>query len=193
MLDPRIRSLARERIEIAVEERWTPLATQTSAITSEFAKAGGFGSSRMHVHILGLYEDELDIQGSLAWGQLSTVLGIVGVGPPEQLAVDLKAFMGEIIEWIASGLFDHLKQMSPLRQERQLTVDPSDRLGKRKAHAIRKVCSEIDLFVARLEQATRVAQDGGDTHVNVYGGQIGILQTGASSTASMTVQLDSIL
>ena len=104
MLDSRIRSLARERIEIAVEERWTPLAMQTSAITSESIKAGGFGGSRMYVHILGLYEDELDIQASMAWGQLSRVLAAVGVGPLERLAADLKGFMGEIIEWITSGL-----------------------------------------------------------------------------------------
>jgi hypothetical protein len=107
------------------------------------------------------------------------------------LAVDLKAFMGEIIEWIASGLLDHLRQRSPLRQERQLTIDPTDRLSERKAHAIRKVYSEIDLLMARLEQAASVAQNGGDTHVNIYGGQVGIVQTGASSTASMTVRLDS--
>ena len=118
MLDSRARNLARDRIQIAIEERWTPLALQSSQVASEFVKAGGFGGSRMHISILGLYEDELDIQAAMAWGQLSRVLAVVGVGPLERLAADLKAFMSAIIEWITSELSDRLKQSSLMRPER---------------------------------------------------------------------------
>jgi hypothetical protein len=108
------------------------------------------------------------------------------------LAADLKAFMGEIIEWMESGLSNRLSQIPFFKsgQDQPTPRDPLARLSEGKVHAIRKVHSEIDLFVAGLEQVARVAQNGGATHVNIYGGQVGILQTGASSTASTTVHLD---
>lgn len=190
MLDSRATKLAWDRIEIAVEERWTPLGMQASEITAEFAKGGGFDSSRMQVYILELYKNELDIQASMAWGRLREVLATVGVGQLDHLAVDLKAFMDDAIKWITSGLSDRLHQLSFFGQDKRSAIDPLKRLDEAKTHAIRKVHSEIDLFVAGLEQVTRRAQGSGDTHVNIYGGQVGILQTGASSTASMTVQLD---
>jgi hypothetical protein len=187
MLDARIRTLAREGIEIAVEERWAPLEMEVSKASSEFATAGRAGSGSMYLHIFELYQNELDIQVSMAWGQLQKVLATVGIGSMDHLATDLKAFMAETFEWITSGLCDRLRHSPFLRQGRDHVV----RFDERKAHAIRKVYSEVDLFVAGLEQAARVAQNGGATHVNIYGSQVGILQTGASSTASMTVHLDS--
>jgi hypothetical protein len=188
VLNQKTKLLARDRIELVIEERWTPLATQTSEITAQFVNAGGLTNSRMHVCILGLYEDELDVQAALAFGELSRVLDAVGIGPLEHLAADLKAFMGDMIQWLFEGLLDHLTHKSLLRQERLLSIDPFEQLSTRKTHAIRKTFSEIDLLVARLERAD---QNDGNTQVNIYGGQVGILQTGSSSTASMTVHLDS--
>lgn len=191
MLDPRIRALARERIEVAVEERWTPLTTQISGTTSEFAKANRSGSGSMYASVLELYNSELDIRASMAWGQLRQVLDTVGVDRLEHLAADLKGFMDKMIEWIASGLSDHLNQLPLFGHGEPCSIDPAERLNERKTHAIRKVHTEIDLFVAGLEQAARSSQGGGATNVNIYGGQVGILQTGPSSTASMTLHLDS--
>jgi hypothetical protein len=89
MLDPRISTLARERIEIAVEERWTPLAMETSRISSEFAMAGRTGSGIMYLRVLELYKNELDIQVSMAWGQVHKVLvhrGVQKIHPCDALA-----------------------------------------------------------------------------------------------------------
>jgi hypothetical protein len=185
MLESRIRNLARERIEIAVEERWTPFSAELATIKFEYAKANRLHSGSMHLQVLELYKNELDIQVSMAWGQLKTVLATLGTGPLHQLASDLKTFMDEIIDWIASGLSDRLKQ------RRSGVSEPVARLNERKPRATRKIHSEIDLFVAGLEQIARMAQNSGATHVNIYGSQVGILQTGASSAASMTVHLDS--
>lgn len=191
MLDPTTSRMARECIEIAIEERWSRLNVEISEIASRMARRGLLRSSMTLNQILELYQSELDIQVSMAWGQLSRVLAVVGVGPLEHLAADLRAFMAEMIEWITSGLSDRFRQNGLLRKGLPGIISPLEHLNMRKAHATRKIYSEIDLFVTELGRAVRLAQNEGATNVNIYGGQVGILQTGASSNASMTVRLDS--
>lgn len=192
MLDDRTTDLARRTIEVALEERWTPLSRQTGEITSRATLHGAYGGSRMLVEIIGLYRAELDIQALIAWGHLQRILANVGIGRLETLADDLKAFMGGIIERVAASLLDHINSTSPFKKKQTDIIDPVSPLQEAKAHALSKVNCEIDLYVAGLEQAARLAQERGSTSVNVYGGQVGILQTGNLSTASMTITLDSI-
>ena len=71
-------------------------------------------------------------------------------------------------------------------------IDPVKPLEEAKVHALSKVYCEIELYVAGLERAARQMQERGGTSVNVYGGEVGILQTGNFSSAFMTVTLDDI-
>lgn len=190
MLDDRTTDLARRTIEVALEERWTPLSRQTLEITSDATMHGAYGGSRMLVQIIELYKAELDIQASMAWGHLQRTLANVGIGRLDTLAADLKVFMGETIERVAAGLLDHINNSSPFKNKRTEIIDPVKPLEEAKDHALRKVDCEIDLYVAGVGQVARQTQQGGTTYVNVSGGQVGILQTGNFSSASMTVTLD---
>ena len=67
MLDSKISDMARERIEIAIEERWGWLTRETSDIKSRMNKRGILRSSMTANQILELYQSELDIQASIAW------------------------------------------------------------------------------------------------------------------------------
>lgn len=191
MLDDRSTDLARRTIEVALEERWTPLSRQTLEIASEAIRHGAYGGSRFLVQIIGLYKAELDIQASIAWGHLQRVLANVGIGRMDTLAADLKDFMGETIERVAASLLDHINNSPPFKNKQTNIIEPVKPLNEAKDHALSKVGCEIDLYVAGLEQAAHQTQEGGTTHVSVYGGQVGILQTGNFSSASMTVTLDS--
>jgi hypothetical protein len=63
--------MARERIEVAIDERWSPLARETSEITSRMVSRGVLRSSMTANQLLELYRNELDIQACIAWGHLN--------------------------------------------------------------------------------------------------------------------------
>jgi hypothetical protein len=192
MLDPKITDMARERIEVAIDERWSPLARETSEIKSRMISRGVFRSSMTANEFLELYRNELDIQASMAWGQLKTVLMTVGVRDLSEFGTDLKSFIEEMINWLTADLMKRLEEVfRPFEKMSRGAANPQDHLEKAKTHAIRKIYTEIDLFEAALTQKGQAAEDPGGTHVTISGGQVGILQTGAFSTASMVVRLDS--
>lgn len=190
MLDGRITDLAQRTIEVALEERWTPLSHQTLDITSKAIMHGAYRGSRMLLQIIELYKAELDIQASMAWGHLQRVMASAGVGGMETLADDLKAFMTKTIDGISATLLKHINNSSPFRSKTTGIIDAVKPLEEAKAHALRKVDCEIDLYVAKLEQSARQTQESGGTKVAIYGGQVGIVQTGDFSTASLIVTLD---
>jgi hypothetical protein len=142
----------------------------------------------MLIQIVALYKAELDIRALMAWGHLQRALASFGIGGPETLAADLKAFMGEIIENEAASLFEHVSSSSSFRNARTRIIDPGQPLQEAKAHALRKVGGEIDLYVAALERAREPAREGSGNQINVFGQAI--VQTGDFSLASMTVSLD---
>lgn len=191
MLDPKISDMARERIAVAIDERWNTLARETLEIRSQMNRRGILRSSITANHFLELYRSELDIQASTAWGHLKTVLINVGIHELDNLGTDLKSFMKEAIDRLTLDLLKKLETvLRPV--ERMSRVNPHDHLGEAKTHAIRKVYTEIDLFAAGLAQELHPAEAGGDTHITISsGGQVGVLQTGAFATASTTVHLDS--
>ena len=101
MLDDTIKDLARRSIQVALEERWTPLSRHTLEITSNAVSHRAYGGSRMLVQITEIYRAELDIQASMAWGHLQRVLANVDIDVLETLTNDLKVFMTETIEGMA--------------------------------------------------------------------------------------------
>ncbi|MGH6920619.1 MAG: hypothetical protein ACREJ0_23280, partial [Geminicoccaceae bacterium] len=188
MLDPKIIDMARERIEVAIEERWTTLARETSEITSRMVSRGVFRSSMTANQFLELYRNELDIQACIAWGHLKTVLMTVGIRDLSELSTDLKSFIEETVNRLTHELMKRLEKVfRPFEKMYRLVANPRDHLEKAKTHAIRKIYTEIDLFEAALTQKAKAAEDPSGTHITISGGQVGILQTGAFSTASMAV------
>ena len=119
----------------------------------------------------------------MAWGHLQRVLANVDIDELETLTNDLKVFMTETIEGIAAALLKRINDSSDFKNKQTGIIDPVKPLEEAKVHALSKVYCEIELYVAGLERAARQMQERGGTSVNVYGGEVGILQSGNFSSA----------
>jgi hypothetical protein len=115
-----------------------------------------------------------------------------GVRVLSELSIDLKGFIEKALNWLTDELMKRLEKIfRPFEKMSQLVANPHNHLEKAKTHAIRKIYTEIDLFDCPYAEGAD-AEDPGGTHITISGGQVGILQTGAFSTTSMAVHLDSI-
>jgi hypothetical protein len=149
MLDPKIDDMARERIDVAIEERWSWLDRETSAIKSRMNSRGLLRSSVTAGQILELYRNELDIQAAMAWGHLKAVIIVVGIRGLGELGTDVKSFIDERVYELAGHLLERLQEViRPF--EKMSRARPGEQMEQAKTHAIRKIHSEIDLFEAAL-------------------------------------------
>lgn len=180
MIDEEVLSVVRNRVALDMEDRRSTLGREIGSVKERASMHGALMSSGTQRLIMEAIGNELRVRASMIWHVFARALEAKGVALSTEIGGDIKTTL-------ASMLAEHSEDLSQQREDAQNLMRGSRTLTSIEdltRAAKDRVNSEIDFAV--LKQSSRT--DEGAAKVNVYQGY-GIVQTGAGSTASMTVSI----
>lgn len=187
MLDAETVRIAREQIAIDGDEQRLRLLADIRAAEHRLASKGMHGSGSAASQLTTITIDSLQARAEAAWRILHRCVSTAGIGHSGYLASELKAEIATALPGDFAGITDGL-----LAYFRKSDVgNVKDQQLKKLVHdaratVLRKVGSEIDLFVHALSrQADRPNREALGAVFNIYS-PVASIQTGHSSTATVS-------
>jgi len=186
MLDHKITELARTMIQAELEGRRRELARDVERIQNEAAARGVGRSGAIVGQVYERCVHEIETRARVTWQILAKVLSTAGVTLTDDLAGELKA---EVESYVPSDV----------QELTQLLSSVADRIGfgqfspltDTRAHALRKIGAEIDLFVLALKRRDEASEGQAipvPSVLNFYS-PVGVVQTGPGATAHVIQNL----
>lgn len=186
MLDPKVIELVDRMVRVQFEERREQLQREIILVQNQATMHGAGRSGRVMVQVTDLCAHDIEIRTLIVWQTLRRVISETGIVPSEAVAQDLKDLVTSYrsaITAVPSELVNRVVTNIGIRSEQSL----DNALDK----AMRKVTSEIDLFVlSLLRRAEAKDQQAGSPQpvFNIYS-PVGGIQTGPSATANVVQTL----
>ena len=191
MLNLKVTELARNMIQVQFDERRKQLRQDIMRVKNEIAIRGMLRSSMTLSRICDLYINEIQIRASIVLKVFIRILS-TEVYPSEELASDLKSEMEKYLFDILSELNKDLhKTVGSIKSV--VTDEQVDKLlDSAYGHALKKIGTEIELFVLSLSRAKeREGQSGSSQAIYNFYSPVGAVQTGPGATATVTQNLNS--
>jgi len=183
MIASELREMAANRIKIEMRERKESFASVIGRITGEWNARHVLHSSGAQGAIAHAIAGEYQVRAAIIWQVLGRVIGTQG----RVLLLD-PSFHADLKNVVVTELDEHCTDLQKHYQDAE-NLMPASRmrpLAPSRQHAIDKIASEIDLSLLAARAAAQ--QGDGATTINVYQ-SYSIVQTGAESSAVLTVQL----
>lgn len=180
MIDPDVLSVVEKRVAQDLEDRRDVFEREVAEIKEKMNALGAFYSSATVTHILDAIGNEFRVRASLIWHALARALDAKGILLTEKLSSEIKGRLGDMLDTGSPDLPKYHQELAGIARG---PVVGKSVVHLRKA-ALERVFTEIQYAV--LKQSARTETDSGV--VNIYQ-SYGIVQTGARSSASLTVKL----
>ncbi len=192
-----------------MEQRRKSVAVEIGNIYSEVTKGGMLQSGRTVVQVGEAVENEYRVRAAIALGVWRRGLGAAGVAPTG-LRADLVAEIATTLERDSQDLAEHYGHVLEVTgtnttydpatgtahaapQAAQGGRNPQQVLLTMRSKALDWVASEFAFDIAAAASNAEAARHG-TTTFNIYGGQVGAIQTGPGATAAVNQsELDQIL
>ena len=176
MIDKDIIKIANERIRIEIGEQNNNLSKEIERVKAKMPFA--FMSSEMISCISDLCIVAVKNRAQLIWQVLFRFITTTGISYSEELSEELKSL-------VASNL---PKELIDLRG--YINDTAGEELDIARNQAIKKVGTEIDLFIQSLrKKAAEQKNESSSTIFNIYS-PVGSIQTGDGSIANITQNID---
>ncbi|MBC8417925.1 MAG: hypothetical protein ISR62_03015 [Desulfobacteraceae bacterium] len=190
MIDQEIKKIANDRIRIEIGEQNTRLSSEIERIKAEMNDRGVLRSGMTISRIVGLCIDTIKMRGQLVWQTLFRFITTAGISYSSELADELKDLVAQHLPEGLADLRGYVEQTAKLAGSQTPPEEFVQRLGMGRSQAIKKVGTEIDLFVHSLKRKAEAEKDGSASTVfNIYS-PVGSIQTGDNSIANVSMNID---
>lgn len=181
MVEDPVLVLVRQRIRIEMRERSLAFAHLIGDLYTQLTKASQLPSGRRVVVVAAAVRQEGQIRAAVAWNTLISVLNATGKRLKDVLTVSgAKALVRSALEENAADVKGELDKLVRAR------LMPVPQFEKMAEDALAKTNSDIDIAFASSDAG--VPTQGAQV-LNIYQTH-GIVQTGAGSTAQLTISSD---
>ncbi len=179
MLDLKVTELARNMIQIQFDECRKQLRQDIMRVKNEMATRRILDSTMTLMRIYDLYINEMQIRASVVMRVFIRILSTIEVHPFEELASDLKREMEKYLFDILSELNKDLLQTVGSIKSVVIGEQVDKLLDNAYGHALKKIGTEIELFVLSLNRAKeREGQSSSSQAVYNFYSSVGAVQTG---------------
>ena len=185
MLDPTLVDRYTKLTQVGLAAREEPLATAIRGIGFEMARRGLPHSSIHATQLKEVHEHELETRVGIVWSSLRRAREVLGPGAGPDVREDLKA---EIIGQVRRIGAELSGSLSGRAQGITLGYMPSLTAAIDRAVAQQEI--EIDLYVDSLAN-DRSSEANVVHHTYTFNGNVGSVQTGANSQATVFQALNS--
>lgn len=188
MLDSHVVKIAEERVQLEITEQTETMHREIKKIQAEAAMKGLGRSSSLLNGINDLCIFTIKNRAQMAWQIYHRFLTTAGISYSDTLVDELKYL---VAKHLPEDMFKNLmKQQAELIGMPNLYLNYESSFDAARKTALRKVNTEIDLFVSFLKNKTEIIEKGIiSTVFNIYS-PIGAIQTGDSSIANVTQTID---
>jgi len=182
MIDPDVLSVVEKRVAQDLEDRRGMFEREVAQIKERMAARNAFYSSATVRCILDAIGNEFRVRVSLIWHAFARALDAKGILLTDNLSSEVKERLGGMLDKESHDLPKDHQELAGITRG----PVPGKSLAQLKAAALDRIFTEIEYAV--LKQSARTETDS--RVVNIYQ-SYGIVQSGAGSSASLTVKLAS--
>ena len=190
MIDQEIVKNANNRILIEIEEQNNRLASEIGRFMIEMCDANAVSSSTFKRGIANLCIDTIKNRAQLVWQILSRFITTAGISYSPKLSDELK---GLVAQYLSEEKLAYLRDY--IEPPTSFIIDfPIESIWRdwdsARNQALSKIGSEIELFVISLKRKADTAKNGTSSISLTFNAPVGSIQTGDSSTANVTQNID---
>lgn len=189
MVDREILSLADRQIQLANEQQGNDLIKELANIRADAAKRGCLRSGGYILSVQEACANLVTERAKFVWDILFRCITTVGVVYDEHIEQQLKSEIEKHFPESMNGLRSHLEEAARITGMSDILSNIPDKIGDARLTAIRKIHTEIDLFLMTLK-VKPTEPTYMPPQINIHNSNIGALQTGAASVANVTQQVD---
>jgi len=183
MLDQEVIELAHRQIQIAIDEQEKTIAQKLRSTNAEFAKRGALRSGAHIIAIQKIYANATAERGMFAWETLLRCISTVGVKYTEDLESQLKTAIDRHFPAHMNGLKYAIQEAANNLGMPNITAKLPDAVGDERNLILRKIHSEIELFLIKLK--TKPVEQPYSPQITIHNSTIASLQTGQGSIANV--------
>jgi len=184
MLNDEIVKLANNHIKLEIAEEIKRLKKDVVHCMTELAPLGLSDSSVARDKISELCTNTILNCAQLTWQTLFRFIAASGIKYSEELAPELK-------DIVKSHLPENLDNISECIQPFRMEFLLEGNLRNTRTHALRKIETEIDLFVQSLKNQESVVETQTQSNIFNINSSIGAIQTGEGAMANVSQHIDS--
>jgi hypothetical protein len=185
MLDINVVEIAKDRIRLEITDQTENMHREISRIKSLAAANHSLQSGSTFSQIKELCILTIKNRAQMAWQTYFRFLTTAGISYSDTLADELKSM---VAKHLPEGMFNNLmKETAELVRSPRLFSNTD--LEQARKNALRKIGTEIDLFVYSLKTKTEIKDKESSIIQNFYA-PVGAIQTGDSSIANVTQSID---
>ena len=190
MIDQEIIKIAHDRIRIEIGEQNNTLHREIDRIKAEMVGRGSLRSGMTIKRVSDLCIETVKNRAQLVWQTLFRFITTTGISYSEKLSEELKGLVAQHLPENLGDLKGHIEQITELAGSPNLHEKFGQGLYSARNQALAKVGTEIDLFVHSLKKKAEAESNGASSTVfNIYS-PVGSIQTGDSSIANVTQNID---
>ncbi len=190
MIDQDILKITNDRIRIEIEEQNSNLHSEIGRIKAEMSDRGLLQGSATITRIADLCINTIKNRAQLIWQTLFRFITTTCLSYSPDLADKLKDIVAQNLSEKLDDLAGHIKQIAKFAGSQSLSEKFIKDLENGRDQALAKVGTEIDLFVHSLKRKADDGTNGSSSTVfNIYS-PVGSIQTGDSSIANITQNID---
>ncbi len=189
MIDQEIIKIASERIRIEIGEQNNILHGEIDRVKEEMAGRGIFRSGMTIKRVSDLCIETVKNRAQLVWQTLFRFITTTGISYSEKLSEEIKDLVAQHLPENLGDLRGHIEQITELAGASNLHKNLEELYSARN-QALAKVGTEIDLFIHSLKKKAEAESNGASSTIfNIYS-PVGSIQTGDSSIANVTQNID---
>ncbi len=182
MLPDAVAETARRAVRMALNERHEVLARDVADIRERFSSRGVLYSSMFFVAVKDRIASEFSIRATVAWQNWARALATQPTVPLANLRSTLIAAIEGCLRVDGADSSDLAQHYVEAKNLGNVASEPADTLARMAQRAVDKITIEIDFAI--LEATKSQPADSQSATFNIYA-PIGVIQTGAGSTASV--------
>ena len=190
MIDEKIIKIANDRIRIEIDEQNNNLRKEIERIKAEMSGRGVWRSSMTIKRVTDLCVETVKNRAQLVWQTLFRFITTPDISYSEDLLDELKHLVAQHLQEQLYDLEGYVKQTAQISGSPNFHERMAQELHDARNQALAKVGTEIDLFVHSLKKKSDAEPNGTSALIfNIYS-PVGSIQTGDSSVANVTQNID---
>lgn len=189
MLDNRVIDLANRQIQLACEDQQQELANEIKSIQMDTARRGMMVSGSYIAAVQDACVRATTERGKFVWDILFRCITTVGVSYDENIEQQLKSAVDKHFPEHMSSIKHHVQEAARIGRMPDIVSKMPDDIGRARSAALRKIHSEIELFLMKLK-TTPAEIPYTPSQINIHHSTIGALQTGTGAIANISQQID---
>jgi hypothetical protein len=169
MLDEEIVELAFRRTQLEIKDQWEQLRKELNTIKTKMAVQGALGSGATLVRITDLCVRAVNRRAHLIWHTVYRFITTTGINYSDELSTELKALIAHELPEELPDFKGYIKNTIKILNAPKTAEKLLGNLDNARDHALKKVGTEIDLFVHSLMKKSEMSETGMESPIfNMY-------------------------